>query len=88
MTLNKPLYYVNLMRILTRVGLRFTLILHNLYRAHQDFGVVTGEKFCVAIDNRKIDITLDLFSLFTWLFCYTSACNLVSVFFEYDCSKG
>ena len=36
----------------------------------------------------KLDITLDLFSLFTWLFYYTSACNLVFVVFVCDCSKG
>ena len=36
----------------------------------------------------KLDITLDLFSLFTWLFCYTSACNLVFVAFVCDYSKG
>ena len=36
----------------------------------------------------KLDITMDLFSLFTWLFCYTSACNLVFVVFVCDCSKG
>ena len=36
----------------------------------------------------QLDITLDLFSLFTGLFCYTSACNLVYVVFVCDCSKG
>ena len=36
----------------------------------------------------QLDITLDLFSLFTWLFCYASACNLVSVVFMCDCNKG
>ena len=68
------------MCILAHEGLRFTLILHNLYGAHQVFGIVAGEKFHVDIDNSTIDITLDFFSLFTWLFYYTGACNLVSVF--------
>ena len=36
----------------------------------------------------QLDITLDFFSLFTWLSCHTSACNLVSVVFVCDCSKG
>ena len=79
-TLDKPLYYVNLTYILACAGLRFTLILHNPYGARQVFGAVAREKFCVDIDNSVIDITLDFFSLFTWLFCYTSACNFVSVF--------
>ena len=36
----------------------------------------------------QLDITLDLFSLFTWLFYYISSCNLVSIVFVSDCSKG
>ena len=87
-TLDKPLHFVNPMRILALTGLRFTKILHNLSRALQVFGAVFGEKFCIDIEKSAIRYTLDLFSLFTWLSCYTSACNLVSVVFMCDCSKG
>ena len=68
-TLDKSLYYVNSTHILARAGLCLTLILNNLYGALQVFGVVAEEKFLVDINNSAIDITLDLFSLFTWLFC-------------------
>ena len=87
-TLDKPLYYVNSTRILAHVGLRSRLILHNLYGARQVFGTIAREKFCFDIDNSTIDITLDFFSLFTWLFCYTSAYNLVSIVFVCVYSKG
>ena len=53
-TLDQPLYYVNSTHILVRAGLRFTLILHNLYGARQVFGVVVGEKFRVDINNSAV----------------------------------
>ena len=53
-TLDQTLYYVNSTCILVRAGLRFTLILHNLYGARQVFGAVVVEKFHVHINNSTV----------------------------------
>ena len=63
-TLDKSLYYVNSAHILARAGLSFTLILHNLYEAHQVFGAVVGEKFRVGIDNSTTRYYFRILSLF------------------------
>ena len=49
---------------------------------------LSGRSFVLILTIAQLDITLDLFSLFTWLFCCTSACNLVSIVFVCDYSKG
>ena len=64
-----PLHYITSTRILARMGLHFHTNFTHLPRAFQVFGAVAGEKFRVDIDNSQLDITLDFFSLFTWLFC-------------------
>ena len=63
-TLDEPLYYVNLTRVLARTGLRFYLIFTHSLKACQVFGAVSGEKFSVDIDNNALDITLDQFFFF------------------------
>ena len=55
---NSTLYYVNLTRILARMGLRFYLTFTHSLKASQVFGVVVGEKFSVDIDNSAIYSTL------------------------------
>ena len=60
-TLDKPLYYVNSMRILVRTGLCFYFTFTHSLKVCQVFGVVVGEKFSVDIDNNAIDSTLDQF---------------------------
>ena len=59
-TLDEPLYYVNLTRILARMGLYFYVTFTDSLRARQVFGAVSGEKFSVDIDN-SVDSTLDQF---------------------------
>ena len=58
-------------------GLRFTLILHNLYRVCHVFGAFVREKFRIDLTISRLDITLEFFSFY---YVYTSACNLVYVF--------
>ena len=60
-TLNEPLYYVNLTRILARTGLHFYLIFTHSLSASHVFGAIAGERFNVDIDNNAIDCTLDQF---------------------------
>ena len=59
--------------------------LPGLYKLHitllhyQVFGAVTGEKFCVDIDNSAIRYYSEFF-FFSFHFDYTSTCNLVFAF--------
>ena len=61
-TLDKPLHYLNSMRILVRTSLHFYLTFTHSLIAYQVFGVVVVEKFSVDIDSSAIDSTLDQFS--------------------------
>ena len=60
-TLDEPLYYMNLTRILACMGLRFYLTFTHSLISRQVFDAATGEMFSVDINNNTIDSTLDQF---------------------------